>query len=144
MGRNIGRIGGFNRGEQRIKLLTFVAAKGFRVRIQCFIVHKQGILGWVKVCLARDSDKITEQPTSGNPTVPAGEGVIFFRPCVLHGVRIVFQIRRLGIFKPCGEPCRVHSIVELLHMIKEGLYPQVGYAGILQKFGKKILCIRIC
>ena len=29
-------------------------------------------------------------------------------------------------------------------MIKEGLYPQVGYAGILQKFGKKSLCIRIC
>ena len=45
MGRNIGRISGFNRGEQRIKLLPFVAAKGFRVRIQCFIVHKQGVLG---------------------------------------------------------------------------------------------------
>ena len=74
----------------------------------------------------------------------AGESVIFFRPCVLHGVRIVFQIRRLGIFKPCGEPCRIHSIVELLHMIKEGPYPQVGYAGILQKLGKKSLCIRIC
>jgi len=29
-------------------------------------------------------------------------------------------------------------------MIKEGPYPQVGYAGILQKFGKKSLCIRIC
>ena len=28
-------------------------------------------------------------------------------------------------------------------MIKEGLYPQVGYASILQKFGKKRLCIRI-
>ena len=45
MGRNIGRIGGFNRGEQRIKLLPFVAAKGLRVRIQRFIVHKQGVLG---------------------------------------------------------------------------------------------------
>ena len=45
MGRNIGRIGGFNRGEQRIKFLPFIAAKGFRVRIQCFIVHKQGVLG---------------------------------------------------------------------------------------------------
>ena len=33
---------------------------------------------------------------------------------------------------------------ELLHMIKEGPYPQVGYAGILQKLGKKSLCIRIC
>ena len=61
-----------------------------------------------------------------------------------HGVRIVFQIQRLGVFKTCGEPCRVHGIVELLHMIKEGPYPQVGYAGILQEIGKKSLCIRIC
>ena len=29
-------------------------------------------------------------------------------------------------------------------MIEEGPYPQIGYAGILQKFGKKSLCIRIC
>jgi len=29
-------------------------------------------------------------------------------------------------------------------MIQEGLYPQVRYAGILQKLGKKSLCIRIC
>jgi hypothetical protein len=43
MGRNIGRIGGFDRGEQSIKLMPFIAAKGFRVRIQCFIVHKQGV-----------------------------------------------------------------------------------------------------
>ena len=35
MGRNIGRIGGFNWGEQRIKFLPFIAAKGFRV-----IVHE--------------------------------------------------------------------------------------------------------
>ena len=45
MGRNIGRISGFNWGEQRIKLLPFIAAKGFRVRIQRLIVHKQGVLG---------------------------------------------------------------------------------------------------
>ena len=45
MGRNVGRIGSFDRGEQRIKLLPFIAAKGLRVRIQCFIVHKQGVLG---------------------------------------------------------------------------------------------------
>ena len=45
MGRNIGRISGFNRGKKRIKLLPFVAAKGFWIGIQCFIVHKQGVLG---------------------------------------------------------------------------------------------------
>ena len=39
MSRNIGRISGFNWGEQRIKFLPFVDAKGFRVRIQCFLVH---------------------------------------------------------------------------------------------------------
>ena len=29
-------------------------------------------------------------------------------------------------------------------MFKEGLYPKLRYAGILQKIGKKILRIRIC
>ena len=31
--------------NNRPELLPFIAAKGFRVRIQCFIVHKQGVLG---------------------------------------------------------------------------------------------------
>ena len=74
------------------------------------------------------TDALTEEQTSDEAdaqeeTEEKTAAAVLEDPCVLHGVRIVFQIRRLGIFKPCGEPCRVHSIVELLHMIKEGLYP---------------------
>ena len=65
-------------------------------------------------------------------------------PCGKDRIRIIFQIQRLCGFKSCGEPCWIYSAIEFLNMFKEGLYPKVRYAGVLQKIGKKILRIRIC